>query len=104
LPLAAYLLEKGKGDVNVKTSETGVTPLIISAYRGLLDVVKFLIEAKADVDLSSNDGTSPLSGACRENRLEVVKYLIQEGADVEKAESNITPLGIACIEGQLGVV
>ena len=50
-----------------------------AAYNGHLEIVKFLVEHKADIHV--NDDLA-LSYAARKGHLEVVQYLVNQGADI----------------------
>jgi ankyrin repeat protein len=47
-----------------------------------LEIVKLLVEAGADVNLSDNRLTTPLMRACRPKDISCVQYLIEKGADI----------------------
>lgn len=50
---------------------------------GALEVVKILVEAKANINAEDKDGNTPLRIACTRN-VDVSKFLIEKGADVNK--------------------
>ena len=59
-------------------------PLIMASKNGHLEVVKFLVDAGADVNVYVSGDETPLIGASWNGHLDVVKYLIDEGADINK--------------------
>ena len=82
----------------------GMSLLSHAAYRGNIEVVRFLLEKGADMDKATNNGTYPLLMACLEGHLEVVQLLADKGADIDRALNNsCTPLYIACWKGRLEV-
>ena len=46
------LLERGGADPNMGAAEDGVTPVFAAAEQGHLEIVKVLVEARADVNLA----------------------------------------------------
>jgi outer membrane protein assembly factor BamB len=76
----AALLAKG-ADVNAKTAY-GATALHFAADKGHLDVVKVLIQHKANVNLKDSFYTAtPMTWGSMRNHWPVVKELIDAGAD-----------------------
>ncbi|MBH5362631.1 ankyrin repeat domain-containing protein [Wolbachia endosymbiont of Kradibia gibbosae] len=72
-----------------KANKDGSTPLVLAAYNGYEEIVRFLIGKKADVNKAHKNGITPLIGAAYKNYTEVAKALIEAGADVNKViESN----------------
>lgn len=72
------LLDAG-ANINAATNGNGYTTLSYSARDGEIDLVKFLISAKANV----NKGIStPLILAAQEGHLDIVKLLLDAGANV----------------------
>eukprot|EP00466_Bigelowiella_natans_P003904 jgi/Bigna1/36516/e_gw1.14.210.1 len=78
----------------------GQTPLHIAVIQGNIDMVKFLIAAKASVNgahatgkfFNRHTGTvhfgdTPLHFAVSTNKLEIVKYLVKCGADLKAVDS-----------------
>ena len=81
--------------VNIR-GKNGMTPLYQASFDGYLNIVSFLLDAKANIDQADYDGVTPLYVASQENKLEVVKELLQRGADVNKADNGgSTPAYIA---------
>lgn len=58
---------------------TGDTPLHLAAKNGCTDVIKLLVDAKADVDVQdSKSGKTALHHAVENNDLPMVGYLVTE--------------------------
>ena len=60
----------------------GGTPLIQSAYQGNTEIVKILVSAGADVNLTDSTGGTALMYACISGKSQTVKFLIFAGCDV----------------------
>ena len=75
----------------------GASWLYISARSGQLDIVKQLIEARADVNLSKDSGLTPLWVAVQDGYTEVAETLLESGAYVDPVNlfTGTTPLLIA---------
>ena len=71
-------------DVNQRNHDnTGVAPLHIASARARMDVMKFLIESGADVNITSHIlGETPLHWAARWKQPEAIRLLAKNGADV----------------------
>lgn len=59
----------------------GMTPLIYAARQNDLDSAKILLDAKANVNLTSADGSSPLLVAIINEHYALAKFLLDQGAD-----------------------
>ncbi len=76
------LLERG-AEVEVGHKDHGATPLFMAADRGRTEVVRLLLEAKADVHAAADaSGTvdTPLSRAKRFGHAEIIELLLEAGA------------------------
>jgi len=80
-------------------------PLCEASYEGHLDVVKLLLEARADVTAVDKYGATPLHKASAKGHIDVVKLLVELGADVAAADKvEKTPLHKASDRGHIDVV
>ena len=112
-PVFSIPSENGYADVNaakVRTintnSDNGVTPLMIAAREGRLNVVTVLIKEGVDVSLPDYDGRTALHFAAgsSENSCEILSCLIENGADINKGRNdNQTPLMVAAENGHVSV-
>jgi uncharacterized protein len=74
----------------------GLTPLIFAAREGDLQSAKFLIDAGADMNQTSEYGWTPLLTATNNRHYQLGKYLIERGANVNIAnKGGWTPLYLA---------
>jgi ankyrin repeat protein len=81
------------------------TPLADAVKAGQHDVVRALIQQKADVNAPEADGTTALHWAARADDLEMVQLLLRAGARADAANRNrITPLSLAALSGSRAVV
>lgn len=77
--VAKYLVEKG-ADVN--NTSISISFLMDVAQKGDLDMVKFLVENDANVNLEDDMGKTALIYAAANGHFEIVKYLVEHGADI----------------------
>jgi|WetSurMetagenome_2_1015567.scaffolds.fasta_scaffold24871_1 uncharacterized protein len=86
------LLIKNGANVNFQDAY-GVAPIHGAARTNKLDVIKVLLENKADINLPTTTGKeTPLHYAARFNNPDVVKYLLDKGAKKDdKDASGNTP-------------
>ena len=78
----ARLILKAGADVNLGS------PLFQAAYCNHIDVVRLLLEFRAEVDRRGRYGKTPLMAAASEGHDEVVRVLLDAGADVNASEEN----------------
>ncbi|MEJ1965065.1 MAG: ankyrin repeat domain-containing protein [Gammaproteobacteria bacterium] len=62
----------------------GFTPLLYAAREGCIECGRFLLKAKADINLQDPDGLTPLVLALTNMRFDFAAMLIEAGADVNK--------------------
>ena len=74
------LLKRGV-DPNSKNYNSGVTPLGVAAERGHIESVQLLLQAKATVDVLTNDGLSPLHISSQFGQDAVIEMLCQHHAN-----------------------
>jgi len=81
-------------------SHSRVATIHRCAYEGQLDILKWCLEAGADVNLRTSLGRSALHYACNGNKLSCIRLLLERGADVNVRNlSWQTPLHFCCIYG-----
>ena len=77
----------------------GRTAMHWAAYSGNLELVKYLVSVKADVN-AADDGRTVLHAAAGRGELDVVEYLVGQGADPAVVDSDgNTPADIAADDG-----
>jgi ankyrin repeat protein len=83
----------GKFNVN-QTDEAGTPFLILAAERGLIEIVKLLIENGADINAMNIVGHTALNRAVFFGKEDVVDLLLSKKADVNKTDERfiLTPL------------
>jgi ankyrin repeat protein len=90
------LLEADPTLLNLALDTDGSTALHHGAWKGQWDVVSFLIEAGADVNLHNHNehwGTTPLHAAAHANQAKISRMLLDAGADVNATDQKgQTPL------------
>ena len=72
---------------------TNVSCLFTFFSEGHLELVKYLLEARADVNAQTGTGDTALSFACERGHTDVADLLLKWGADLEhESEGGRTPL------------
>jgi len=82
------------------------TPLTFAANQGKLDVVKWMVNNGADVNLPAPSGSTAIFWASFSNSNEIVRFLIKNGGDpcwVEKSD-DFNPREIADKKGNVDIV
>ncbi|HSI84501.1 MAG TPA: ankyrin repeat domain-containing protein [Candidatus Methylacidiphilales bacterium] len=81
------------------------TPLTAAAGGGHLEVLKFLLENKANPDLADIQGSTPLLHACWNDKTECALALMEAGANVSQgSKDKRTPLMYAAHKGNDKIV
>jgi len=83
----------------------GATALWCASGAGHFDVVRTLMEFRADVNHATFSNSTPLRAACFDGRLDIVRFLLDHDADLHVANKyNNTCLMIAAYKGHTDVV
>jgi ankyrin repeat protein len=70
-----------------------LTPLMLAARQGDVEMARILVDARADVDAAAGDGKTALALAIFNGNYDVASYLVDSKADVNKADAQrFTPL------------
>ena len=101
-PMALHLPMENDADSDFPP----LPPIIFAAGRGHLEMVRLLLEARADKNTRDpDDGRTALMAAAARGHLRVVNFLLQVGADKEAATPDgDTALTYAAESGHLNVV
>ena len=92
------LLRRGSSINERPESDFGYTPLMMAIHQHETNMIRYLVESGADVNLPNRRGQTPLMEAigCGDEWVETVKYLIALGADLRaRDDSGATALAIA---------
>ena len=83
--------------VNVNISHSGVTPLMIAASKGLVEIAKMIIQAGANVNEQNDEGWTALhKAASDQNKSSIVALLMESGINLDlKNKSGKTALQLA---------
>lgn len=85
-------IEKTKIDINAPIE--GRIPLCLASDYGQKDVVKFLLDKGADVNVKDKHGISPLLAAIWEGHTNCVKLLLEAGA----SKTGVAPDGTSYLD------
>jgi len=96
----------GKGaNPNIAYGEHGTTPLNRACYENNREIVRLLLEKRANVNAVVTNGDTPLNRACYYNYPKIVGLLLEYSANPNIANKNgETPLYRACRENNLEIV
>jgi uncharacterized protein len=90
----------------VLKNSDGVYPLILASQQGRSDVIDFMIEEKATLDVVDQYGNNALWAACYADDSKCIKALINAGINIDhqNAASGATALIFAASSGRENVV
>ena len=80
--VALRALNLSRADIDAKNVK-GYSPLMLAAYHGRAEVVRYLLTRGADANSADNDGSTVLMGAAFKGDIDVVRLLIEAGADID---------------------
>jgi ankyrin repeat protein len=79
-----------------------LTPLMLAAREGDVELARIIVGAGADVDAAAGDGKTALATAIFNGNYEVASFLVDNKADVDKADAQrFTPLFWAVDRGNM---
>jgi ankyrin repeat protein len=73
----------GRSDLINAADEAGDTPLHLACHNGQTDLVKVLVDAGAELDLTNERGMTPLRWAIYSQKEDIVKVLLDRGAKTD---------------------
>jgi ankyrin repeat protein len=76
------LLDRGVDPNSDSGMPHGMSPLMLAAWKGHLEVVQLLVERGANIDYQDGDNFTPITLAAYERNWQVVDYLARNGANV----------------------
>jgi len=101
MPGVSAMLKSGINP-NLKDA-SGFTPLYMAASMGDLEMVKWLVGYKADLDAPVADGSTPLIGAARYRKPDIAAFLLDKGANVNaRNRAGETALYWASVNNMVG--
>jgi len=87
LPMIYYLLSELNIDVDIRSASLQ-SPLMIAANFGLVEIIRLVLEYKADLTLRDNCAFTPLLYAAKQNHIPAFIYLLHKGSDPNISDSN----------------
>lgn len=101
IPGVQKLVSEG-ADIN-QTGKSG--PLFYAAHGGHIELIKWLLQNGAEVDVLNSKKSTPLMAAAEQGRLEAVKTLLLAGADAaRKNNDNTNARGYAAAREKKSIV
>lgn len=95
-----------KSGVDVDTAdETGLTPLMASAFAGMAKTMRLLLNSGAAIEATDSSGYTALMFACNAGKTDCARILIERGADINHGDNDAsTPLMFATQHGHNEIV
>ncbi|XP_076086415.1 uncharacterized protein LOC143057068 [Mytilus galloprovincialis] len=99
------LRQTAKPDVNIRPYNFGHTPLIVSSFKGDLQLVNLLLQHNCDVNLQDKGMRSALHYAVFKNHKNIVRILLENNINVNLLDSQQkSALLYACEKGHTDIV
>ena len=93
--IVLFLIVQGCANLNVKNSK-GASPLHISVYNSMEDIVEKLLESDVSINAKDDKGATPLIIAAQEGDSKILKTLLQKNAQIDEQDlSGSTALMVA---------
>jgi ankyrin repeat protein len=102
LPVAGMFVSKESliSDLIDVANEVDLTPLHCACKSGSIDIAKFLLQNKAEIDAKSTLGDTPLHIAAKNHNLPLMRLLLENNASLRiKNKEDNTPFDILFLRG-----
>jgi len=84
-----------------KENERGLKPIQVACITDNIDVIKFLIENRCDLESCDSSGNPPLHCAYKRADIDVVRFLVQNKYGMESCDAfGMRPIHWACLNGE----
>ena len=102
----ARILMQAGDDINAQCVMIGRTPLMYASIKGHIDVVDFLLEHGAQIDITDHRGSTALMYACASDNIDVVDRLLAVGCkvNIEHEQTKRTALFEAVSAHNFGII
>jgi len=107
MEIVRYLVEEAEADVNATMPESRgeVTALRYAISNEDYEMVRYLVQNGADVNMANDAGWTPIMTAARTGNREIIGYLLDEGADLSaRTDDGTTPVRVASNNGWTDIV
>ena len=90
------IIERDIPFVNAQ-GDTGRTPVFLAAMANRIDVIEYLADLGADLNIRDNDDMSPIEVAVANNRINIIEYLVKRDVNLRETRNSNgqTPMFIA---------
>ena len=102
-PAAVSLLAETKDPDTPIAKRIAEKTICSACLKGHYDVVKCLLKAGINPNVSTSVGT-PIFAAAKFGSVEIVKLLVENHAEYKSTRGGFSPLFVACVEGKLSVL
>lgn len=86
-----------EGNVNIKSTDSGQTALMLAVRHGNKDTVALLLESSADCNAQDKEGSTALMAACEHGHIDIVRLLLDNtNCDPDIKDNVICNFNITC--------